>query len=166
MKIKAANTHKKRTALIAIAAVIAVDILLPICILLGVFLYHNIQAEKEAKKVYPLGDSSKLEFVGQVGYGCWLICDSNPASIYYYATDMSVDDTIIYFKKVTTIKQPSRIDNEITFDIKTLSGETLYPSYFIDKQPEYDSHPYFKRTNKQHLLSIPSFKYGVLKDSL
>ncbi len=166
MKIKAANTHKKRAALIAIAAVIAVDILLPICILLGVFFYHNIQADKEAKKVYPLGDSSKLEFVGQVGYGCWIICDSNPASTYYYATDMSVENTITYLKKVIPIEQPSQVDNEISFGIKTPSGETLYPRYFINKQPVYNSHSYFKQTNKQHLLSIPSFKYGVLKDSL
>jgi len=42
-----------------------------------------------AEKTYPLGD--QLEYVGQTGYGCWLICDSNPNAIYYYATDMSAD---------------------------------------------------------------------------
>jgi hypothetical protein len=45
----------------------------------------------------PLGN--KLEYLGKETYGNIFGFDSFPTSIYYYGTDMTVDETVDYFSK-------------------------------------------------------------------
>jgi hypothetical protein len=40
----------------------------------------------------PLGDSSKLEYIGRTDSGCHGFCDSGPSTTYYYGTDMSLEE--------------------------------------------------------------------------
>lgn len=117
-------------------------------------------------KPYPLGDPDRLQYIGKDDYGCWLVCDSNPASTYYYATDMPIDQTIAYFKKATIVEDPRQVGNEFLFGLGLTNGETTYTNLYINKTEIYESKPFLKQTNKKHILLVSSFKYQALKDSL
>lgn len=113
----------------------------------------------------PLGD--KLEYIGKTDYGCWLVCDANPGSTYYYATDMSVEEVTKYFKKSSMIEKPSTIDGETYFGIKTPSSETIYMYYYKDKHhKKVERVGNLRSSAKQHVLTLPSFKYDAAKNSL
>lgn len=112
---------------------------------------------------YPLGD--KLEYIGKKDYGCWLFCDSNPASTYYYATDMTIEEVIKYFQKTSIEREPSAINGETYFALKTPSGETVYLYYYEDGGSLTEQEK-LSSTNKAHVLKLPSFKYQVLKNAL
>ena len=74
---------------------------------------------------HPLGD--KMEYLGKEDYGCWVgFCDSQPASIYYYGTDMDTRGVTEYFKKSTVIEEPRLSQGKNYFGIQTPSGETIY----------------------------------------
>lgn len=115
---------------------------------------------------YSLGDSDKLQYIGKVDYGCLLICDSEPASTYYYATDMNMNEVFAYFKKASVIQAPQTIGNKVYFAVKLASQGTYYGDFYLDKTSEYSEHPFLKKTTKRHLFTVPSFKYDGFKDSL
>lgn len=116
-------------------------------------------------KTYPLGDPSKLEYVGKSDYGCWWVCDSNPASDYYYATDMNVDDVVAYFKE-TTLSQGVRVlDGVADFTLKTENDDSIAIYYYIDKNSMSEI-GFTKKTNKKAILSIPSFEYDTARASI
>ena len=96
---------------------IVVAVLILICIGISYFAY-------QAFKARPLGDSNKLQYIGKVDYGCW-VCDSMPASDYYYATDMTVDEMIGYFKKATIEESPSLIGDHFYFGLKLANGQSM-----------------------------------------
>lgn len=106
-------------------------------------------------KPYPLGDVNKLQYIGKVDYGCWLICDSNPASTYYYATDMSVDGVIAYFKNATVDQSPRTIGNQTDF-VLVRNNMSIAINYYTDKS-EVGSN--WIKTDKKAIISIPSFNY-------
>ncbi|HSW77847.1 MAG TPA: hypothetical protein VLG36_03555 [Candidatus Chromulinivoraceae bacterium] len=143
---------------------IAYLLLVIVIIIAGALTTIFLVNKSASQKTYPLGD--QLEYIGQTGYGCWLICDSNPNAIYYYGTDLDITSVIKYFQKATVVKQPSNIDGQIYFGIKTPSGETIYTNYYINKNDVYNSNTSLKSTKKQHILEIPNFKYQVAKQSL
>jgi hypothetical protein len=105
-----------------------------------------------------------LEYIGKDEYGCYIFCDSTPAATYYYATDMDVSEVIAHFSKTTLEKEPSTIDNETEFGLRASSNETIY-FYYYDN-PENVKDTGLKKTDKRHILSLPSFKYNLAKESL
>jgi hypothetical protein len=113
-------------------------------------------------ETYPLDD--KLEYIGKDNYGCYIFCDSTPAAIYYYATDMDVNEIITHFSKTTLEKEPTTIDNETEFGLKTSSSETIYFYYYDSPESVHDEG--LRKTDKRHILSLPSFKYNLAKESL
>lgn len=115
---------------------------------------------------YPLGDSSKLEYVGEVGYGCWLFCDSNPASTYYYATDMSVEEVMGYFRRAKSRQSPRTIDNVTDFTLDTNDGQDISIYYYTNKQDKNLNTYQFKRTDRKYIVSIPSFDYEIAKKAI
>lgn len=113
---------------------------------------------------HPLGN--KLEYLGKKDFGGELLYhDYDSYSIYYYATDMSVEEVISYFKKSSVIKQPDETKDESYFGIKTPSGETIYTSLY-NKDAAWKDNPDLPKTSKKYILEIPSFKYQAAKDSL
>jgi hypothetical protein len=121
-------------------------------------------AEKNAsEKTYSLG--SQLEYVGKESYGCWLICDSNPSSIYYYATDMNVDQVIQYFRNTSIEQQPRTLDGETDFILTTKSGEDISIYYYSDKA-KITKDMALKASNRSHIISIPSFHYSIAQKTI
>ena len=113
-------------------------------------------------ETYPL--DSKLEYIGKNEYGCYIFCDSAPAATYYYETDMDVNEIITHFSRTTLEKNPTTIDGETEFGVKAKSNETIY-FYYYDN-PENVKDEGLKKTDKRHILSLPSFKYNLAKESL
>jgi hypothetical protein len=133
----------------------------------GWFLYSRL-----VPPTYPLGE--RLEYVGEEKYGCYLICDANPASTYYYATDMSVEEVVMYFKGAV-LKNDSDYElttdpktSPITFSLGTNKNEKsieFYIDYYIDGSEETKNLA-LKRTSKNHLIIINSGDYQTAKDAL
>lgn len=92
--ISKSPARAKLRSLLVIATTI---ICLFVILLVGFVVYQKLQ-QKDSVATYPLGDSHKLEYIGETNYGCFLICNANPAKIYYYATTMSPQQVAAYFK--------------------------------------------------------------------
>lgn len=106
----------------------------------------------------PLGD--QLEYLGKEDYGNIFGFDSKPASIYYYDTELNVDQTVSYFKKADLLQTPFLENGKTTINIETPSGETIYIYHY----PAKESNNF--KTTKQYIVEIPSFKYQAALDSL
>jgi hypothetical protein len=123
-----------------------------------------------SQKTYPLGD--KLEYVGKQDYGCWLVCDSNPASTYYYATDMTIEDMTQVFKNASQDSAPqtssTTIDNQDVavkwLSFKTTSGQSFYVNFYSDPS-QLVSHYHFSTTHK-YIISIGSESYPAAEKGL
>lgn len=165
-KTPQANSHTLRTVIIVITIV---------CLFWGgVYAYFKIQTMNEVNKPYPLGDSSKLEYVGRVGYGCWIICDANPSSTYYYATNMSLDETIAYLKKAALDNKPQLGytsgggNNDIAeywLNFKNSNGDT-FDAYYYDSAAPLVDYYHLKKTSKLHMINVDSNSYDLFKNSL
>lgn len=105
-----------------------------------------------------------LEYIVKDEYGCYIFCDSTPAATYYYATDMDVSEVIAHFSKTTIEREPSTIDGKTYFGIRANANETIY-FYYYDN-PESVKDKSLTRTDKRHMLSLPSVKYNLTKESL
>src|SRR5579862_4408543 len=47
----------------------------------------------------PKSLGSQLQYVGKQDEGCWwLICDATPSTTYYFATDMTPEELVGYFR--------------------------------------------------------------------
>lgn len=148
-KISIAQKVSKQTMIIII-------ILISLCGLFALYIYPNFIFSK------PLGD--KLEYVGKTDYGCWVVCDANPGSIYYYATDMSVEEVTNYFKATTP--SPLRTFDDMTdFVLKTKDGHSISIYYYTDKEKVVDK-GINKKVYRKAIISIPSFHYDAAKNSL
>lgn len=70
-----------------------------------------------------------MEYLGKEDYGCWVgLCDSRPASIYYYGTDLDSSGVVSYFAKSRVVEEPSLWQGKNDFGIQAPSGETIYIS--------------------------------------
>lgn len=132
-------------------------ILLLICAIGGVVLYRHTLS-------YPLG--SKLEYIGKVDYGCWLVCDSNPASTYYYATDMSVNDVIAYFKRLHLEGEVRTINEVADFSLTDSVNNDVSIYYYNQKQAALHDNPSLRSSQKKYIISVPDFDYQLAKSSL
>jgi len=124
----------------------------------------------DSQKTYPLGD--RLEYIGKDSYGCWIICDSNPSSGFYYATDMNINEVVSYFRKAQ-LDNPEEIrpqDEGVPISFSLTLPNTQNPLYitYYDNAPRYihDSKLNLKTTSKPHLITIDSEDYTATKDSL
>lgn len=119
----------------------------------------------ENTRTYPLGVSGELEYVGKDDYGCWWVCDANPASVFYYATNMSLDEVTHHlFKKATLQEQPQAGDASgegvsgvvrywVNFDANDNQSFDLY--YYENSEALIDRY-HFLKTGKRHVISIGS----------
>jgi len=105
---------------------------------------------------HPLGE--KMEYLGREDYGNILGFDSAPASIYYYGTDMNVDEIAKYFSG-TVIENGTTPNGTVEFAIKLPSGETIYSKLYPAIQSKH-------KTTRKSVLEIPSFKYDTAKKYL
>lgn len=142
---------------------IAYLLLVIVIIIAGALTTIFLVNKSASQKTYPLGD--QLEYIGQSGYGCWLVCDSNPNAIYYYGTDMSVDQLVSYFKNSTLDQTPRTFDGVTDFSLKITGGEDISVYYYTDKS-KIAKDGSLKKTGHSHILSIPSFDYAVAQKSL
>jgi hypothetical protein len=106
----------------------------------------------------PLGD--RMEYLGKEDYGNIFGFDSLPASIYYYGTDLSVEEIPAYFRKSVVVEEPRLSQGKNYLGIQTPSGETIYVYHYPSSKLKL-----FK-TDKPYVVEIPSFKYEVALDSL
>lgn len=100
-----------------------------------------------------------------------MICDANPASIYYYKTDMGVKEVVQYFKKAS-LKDDSDFalthppTNPIYFSLQaTTTNNPIDINYYVDGSQEINSLG-LANSDKKHLVTIPSEDYQAAKDAL
>lgn len=120
----------------------------------------------------PLGD--KLEYIGKTDYGCWLACDANPGSTYYYATDMSVEKVADSLFTKATLKEKPQLGStpmgnkeiqDFWIQLQGSHGQNLYITYYQDAS-ELRHFLHLKDTSKPHVISIGSESYAIAKDML
>lgn len=133
----------------------------------GILVYAIIP---QPEVTFPLGD--KLEYVGSTHSGTIrFLSDSSPSASYYYATDMSAQDVIHYFKKASLkdgsdfeLTRPST--SPIYFSLKTdTTSNPIDVYYYVDGSQEMRG-PDFAQTTKKHLIIIQDEDYQAAKDSL
>lgn len=99
-----------------------------------------------------------MEYLGKKDYGNIFGFDSQPYSVYYYGTDMSVKEIAKYFNS-TIIENGTTPNGTVEFGIKLPSGETIYTQLSPTSQSHY-------KTTKKYVVEIPSFKYDAAKKYL
>lgn len=147
------NTVKRKTLskkVIAIICTIVLIILLPT----SWFAYTAFSPK-------PLGD--KLEYIGKQDYGCIVFCDSRPGSVYYYATDMNIEQIEAYFNNAV-VKRPSedKMDYAWIWLKNKVSSQTFLLNYYNQEDSQKLTH---KREDK-NIISITSEQYATALDSL
>jgi len=113
---------------------------------------------------YPLGN--KLEYIGKTNYGCWWVCDADPASTYYYATDMDTNQIKSYFHAAKFDQEPRTIGTTTDFSLLSKNNKIISIHIYKDKQDENLTWRHLQNSNKKYIVSIPSFNYPAAKDSL
>lgn len=153
---KPRKTNIIRNSIVAISAVIVV-------IIGGIMIYNST-------KTYPLGDPSKLEYIGKADYGCWLpICDAAPNSVYYYQTNLSVYDVVKQFKKASLdngddLNSNNSPDLPVTFSMKAPDGHIFYIDYYNNGK-DYASRDHIN-TTRQRVITVSKDQYAAAKESL
>lgn len=110
---------------------------------------------------YPLDD--QIEYLGKTDYGCILVCDSPPASVYYYSTDMNTKELASHFTQATLLEKSSKTAKTIIFGLRSPGGETVHVHFYTDKSEAPSD---FQFTNKKYIFDIPDTKYTLLKSLL
>ena len=106
----------------------------------------------------PLGD--RLEYVGREDYGCWIICDSAPASVYYYATDMTPEEVVAYFKGANMELPLESEGDNVRIWLKKNNDSFLVRYYNNDKKIKK-----YASENKK-VISLRSQDYSFASKSL
>lgn len=106
----------------------------------------------------PLGD--KMVYLGKEDYRNIFGFDYLPASIYYYGTDLNIEDIPLYFKKSILLQKPFSENGKATINLQTPSGETIYIYHYASSDLSLFN------TKKTYVIEIPSFKYQIALDSL
>jgi hypothetical protein len=142
--------------------------LILISIILGLTLFFGVKAYLERPQ--DLGPG--LEYIGKSNYGCWFVCDSTPASVYYFATDMTQDELKTYFKGATYVEHPNSLGGGG-------AGYNFSDLYFRPRQSDreflidyYDNTQLviglfkLKQTNRHSVISISEKSYTTVLDAL
>jgi hypothetical protein len=139
---------------------------------LGLVVFFGVKAYSER----PQDLGSGLEYIGKSDYGCLFICDSAPASSYYFATDMNKEELTTYFKGATFEASPATENGggsssdgsrywDMYFETNANNDTGFYLTYYEDAVVRIDRYN-LKRTDKSHVLSMPGSAYLTAKDSL
>ncbi len=152
-QIKNRKISKKQMAWLGIAALIVA--------LAGWWTYTNLMPK-------PLGN--ELEYLGKKGYGCVLVCDSNPTNIYYYGTSLTPNEVAAYFKSAK-IENGERLNSHedasipITFSLKSPKNNIFYITYHTDSTIAAEERG-TPKTHQPHVIEILDSQYQAAKDSL
>lgn len=157
MKFLAVRAHKKLLTAIIVIGIIITALLAT----LAINQYLSTKA-KETYEAHPLGDPSKLEYVGEVSYGCWLLCDANPASTYYYVTSLKPPDIANIFTKAQ-LYRPIQQDIESTRIWLINSNVDFILSYYPNPSVAGIKNV---TQSKKHVVSIPSLNYQKAVNAL
>lgn len=135
-------------------------IILAIFIGIGLWLTPWVWYDNTAK---PLGD--RLEYVGKHNYGCVVgFCDSKPGATYYYATDMSVEDTIHYFQKAKLAKEPQQESKSTYVQMKRDNTNFTFDYYDVKNKDQLG--PFEKKFSNKNVVDINANDYQAAKNSL
>lgn len=116
----------------------------------------------------PLGD--KLEYIGKFDGGCIWICDSEPYTDYYYATDMTPQEVVDYFKGANLLNYDELTEwqgsknSTATFTFST-RGKEITITYYNNSQEQVDSFQ-LRPTNKGRAVEIRSTDYFLALQSI
>lgn len=120
-------------------------------------------------KTYPLGND--LEYVGKSDYGCYLLCDANPDSTLYYATDKNIPALDDYFSKAHLVfvsdtggGSSGFTDQVIRFK-QSGTDESFYGTFYEDGNA-VSTHNGLPHTTKKHVISFRRSTYQTAKESL
>jgi len=118
----------------------------------------------DSQKTYPLGDG--LEYIGKVDYGCWLICDSSPSSVYYYATDMSSSEIVRYFDKATVVQNNSPDSFHAYTSLWLRYNGESFDIYHYENKNDVSRKLKLRDSTKAHVINIEESAYDLAKKSL
>ncbi|MDB5186901.1 MAG: hypothetical protein JWM07_373 [Candidatus Saccharibacteria bacterium] len=122
---------------------------------------------------YPLGE--KLEYIGKKDTGCYInlvICDSNPSTTYYYATDLNQDQLVTYFHKASHLEtQDSAVTSSSGYTYDYITFRAPDTNSIIDISYYNDANLIVRdmrleSTSKKHVISLDAKYYNTLQDSL
>jgi len=123
----------------------------------------------QTNQPHPLGD--KLDYIGKDSYG-YGISDGPPTTDYYYATDMTVDEVVAYFKGATNTKK-GELETNFGKDITSMwliyfqsksSSENFTISYYSDGNLVAKNNDF--KVSKKHILNINSREYDIAHKNL
>lgn len=116
---------------------------------------------------YPLGN--RLEYIGETRYGSIpFLSDSNPTASYNYATDLTPQEIVQYFKKATFKGDASSLDTQssiIHLLFNTSQSQTFSIFYYSDGQDRMKKMQ-LKQISKSHVIIIESKEYQAAKNSI
>lgn len=110
----------------------------------------------------------KLHYVGKVSGGCLIpVCDSLPGATYYFATDMSLDETMQYFKGAKCVL-PENVRIEVDCELDKTSFGYGYFYNDPEKLQNYGQgvRDLLKASKKPLIISIDSSEYRTARDAL
>lgn len=111
----------------------------------------------------------ELEYIGKSEYGCWMpgFCDSGPATSYYFATNLSLEELKTYFKDAKPISslnidQPLQTPKRLFF---TTNGDKWVIVYY-SAQEVLEKNPEVARTKKPFVISMDSSTFPKARRGL
>jgi hypothetical protein len=125
-----------------------------------------------ATRTYPLGDGSKLEYIGKYDYGCWGFCDSNPSSVYFYATDLDTEEILKSYDRIN--RDGAKIESHVTnndgytdywISFTDHEDHSLFINYYSNGPTTIDSN-HLKKSTKRHVIRFGKESYPYLKKFL
>jgi hypothetical protein len=130
-------------------------------VVIGLLSGWGVWSYVDSQKTYPLGD--ELEYIGRREYGCITFCSAAPNTMYTYATNLSPEEVVHYFKNAELIYPISTKSDYRDIILKN----DLYPNsatlYFYDNS----THPYDqKHIVQKYYFETNAKNYTLLKDSL
>jgi hypothetical protein len=108
----------------------------------------------------PLGD--RLEYTEKRDYGCAVICDSQPRSTYSYATDMSIEEVIQYFKDASLTRSVEKSSVFSVIPLRDKQGDEFSLYYYTPK----DALETLNKTTDQNIIELDAKDYKTAKDAL
>lgn len=125
-----------------------------VALIIGLIVYN-------AMRTYPLGDDKAVVYLGKEHHGDGIVAPSY--DIYYYGTDMGVEDLARFFH--TSLSQPSGDPRDYDFILP--SGESATMIFLKDKYDPNQAIPdWAKNTPKKNVFYIVDDNYNTLKNSM
>ena len=121
----------------------------------------------------PKSLGSQLQYVGKQDEGCWwLICDATPSTTYYFATDMTPEELVGYFRGAKPACESLSVDSAANYSGTTFACGSLttaegFAYTYHDNNPRAVVQTFnLKRTNLHFIVSIDSTDYNQAKAAL